>query len=276
MSELAEPPPPREPVQRCDVCARAVRESEFARFGRDIVCAQCKPVYVQRLREGVMPTRPRVRDLSGLTRWLKGFLIAGNVATFVGLITVSIELAKLLGGGWSRSGDSLTLGDVGVALFGLLQVGMAGVSGILLLRWIYCANANVRIMGATGLRFTPRGAILWYFIPLPNLWKPYQAMKEIWRASVDPENWRQVKVPKLLPLWWTLAIMSLFLSNAALWAEMQVGGFTGKVITNIVMIVSDLVDIPLNFVAIVLITQINDAQQPHCADDLEHGAKHLP
>ncbi len=237
-------------------------------FGRDIVCAQCKAVYVQRLREGVTPTRPRVRDLSGLTRWLKGFLIAGNVATFAGLITASIELAKLLVGGWSRTQDSITPGDIGMALFGLLQVGMAGVSAVLLLRWIYCANANVRIMGATGLRFTPRGAILWYFIPLANLWKPYQAIKEIWRASMDPGNWKQVKVPGLLPLWWTLAIGSLLLSNASLWAEMRADSFTERVASNVVMIVSDLIDIPLNFVAIILITRIWVGQQRSSAGDL--------
>jgi hypothetical protein len=249
------------------VCGRPNQESEFARFGNDLVCAPCKPVYVQRLREGVTPTLPRVRDLTALTRWLKGFLLAGIVATFVGLIESSVQLTQMLATGQSRSPDDFTLADAGMALFALLQVGAIAISAILLLRWIYLANSNVRILGANRLRFTPRGAIIWYFVPIFNLWKPYQAMKEIWRASMDPKNWPQVKPPRLLPHWWTLWILSSIFSNASLKAEIRASAYPDMLSASVVSILSDLIDIPLNFLAIALITRVWDAQRRHSAED---------
>lgn len=41
---------------RCVECGKLFPESDTVRFGNDLVCAACKPAYVQRLREGA--TRP--------------------------------------------------------------------------------------------------------------------------------------------------------------------------------------------------------------------------
>src|SRR3546814_7630930 len=41
---------------------------------------------------------------------------------------------------------------------------------VTVLRWTYVANANARALGATDLTVTPLMSILWYFIPLANLW----------------------------------------------------------------------------------------------------------
>lgn len=67
------------------------------------------------------------------------------------------------------------------------------VSGFLILKWIYQANQNVRFLGAKNMEFTPGWSIGFYFIPILALWKPYQAMKEIWKASHNPQNWQLEK-----------------------------------------------------------------------------------
>lgn len=243
-----------------------MRESEFVCFGQDVVCASCKPIYLQRRREGVTPTLPRVRDLSVLTQSLKALLLAGNVATFLGLTSASVHLAQLLATGQGSSDDELTFVAVGEALLGLLQLVAILAVAVLFLRWIYLANTNVRVMGAGGLRYSPRGAIVWYFVPIASLWKPYQAMKEIWQASMDPANWRRVRTPKLLPIWWTLWLVSLPLSNASMKAGLSANDFTALLASRIVEIASDLVDLPLNFLAIALLTRIWTAQQRKNAD----------
>ena len=58
--------------------------------------------------------------------------------------------------------------------------------------------------GARQLDFTPGWSVGWYFLPIANLWKPYQAMKEIWRASARPDKVDDAEVPGWLPLWWFL------------------------------------------------------------------------
>lgn len=75
-------------------------------------------------------------------------------------------------------------------------------------RWIYFASKNLRALGAIGLQFSPGWAVGWYFVPIANLWKPYQAMKEIWQASSQPLDWRNVPVVGLMPAWWTLWILT--------------------------------------------------------------------
>lgn len=82
------------------------------------------------------------------------------------------------------------------------------VSGILILKWIYRANYNAHQLGAKEMRFTPGGSIGWYFMPILSLWKPYQAMKEIWKASHVPDDLHRAKVSLILPLWWSLFLVS--------------------------------------------------------------------
>jgi hypothetical protein len=71
------------------------------------------------------------------------------------------------------------------------------------------ANRNARSFGARGLEFTPRWAAGFFFVPVASLWKPYQAMKEIWQAS-DPAPggaWQGAAVSALLPAWWATYIL---------------------------------------------------------------------
>ena len=42
-------------TSRCSECGRVLNEDELIRFGNNLVCAECKPLYVQKLREGVAP-----------------------------------------------------------------------------------------------------------------------------------------------------------------------------------------------------------------------------
>jgi hypothetical protein len=57
------------------------------------------------------------------------------------------------------------------------------VSIIAVAMWIHRAHANLYEAGAEGLQFTPGWAVGWYFIPFANLFKPFQAMRELWTRS---------------------------------------------------------------------------------------------
>ena len=109
--------------------------------------------------------------------------------------------------------------------------------------------------------FSPGWAVGWYFIPFANLWKPYQAMKEIWQASASPEHWESEDRSWLLPLWWTLWIVSNLLSNAAFRLALRDDPSLDQLITaNGVTLVSDLMEIPLAVVLLVVIHRIHRMQ----------------
>jgi hypothetical protein len=66
------------------------------------------------------------------------------------------------------------------------------------------ASCNAESYGQLIMRYTPGWAVGWYFIPIASLWKPYDAMKQIWQAS-DPTGDPHpgaIDVPVLLPAWW--------------------------------------------------------------------------
>jgi uncharacterized RDD family membrane protein YckC len=93
----SEPPPiiPSEPpsnyqtsmrTSRCSECGRVFGEDELIRFGNALVCAECKPLYVQKLREGVAPAGEMV--FAGFWIRVGAKIIDGVIITVVGFVLV--------------------------------------------------------------------------------------------------------------------------------------------------------------------------------------------
>jgi len=59
---------------------------------------------------------------------------------------------------------------------------------IMFFNWVYFANKNSRAF-ATNIRFQPDWAVQCFFIPVVNLFRPYQIMQEIWKVSENPRSW---------------------------------------------------------------------------------------
>jgi hypothetical protein len=105
--------------------------------------------------------------------------------------------------------ETLNLSGIDVRS-GALNILQRGVNIVLII--LFCvlmprANRNARWFARMPMEFTPGWAAGYFFVPVLNLWRPYQAMKEIWLAS-DPEppdprlNARYAYVSALLPVWW--------------------------------------------------------------------------
>jgi hypothetical protein len=84
-------------------------------------------------------------------------------------------------------------------IVGIAQITVLIVAAIIFLRWTYIVHDNKRRLGAQGLCFTPGWALGWFFVPVANLWKPYQAMREAWQVSVDPFLWQEQSRSPILP-----------------------------------------------------------------------------
>lgn len=149
-------------------------------------------------------TGPRAgfRDPTELAKWTKVFLYAGIA---VALVYAWDVVGDLRMGEGEASQEGRTLVSI-LWILARLVIGLG--TPILVLTWIYRANHNARQLGAADMRFTPGWAVGWYFIPIAWFWKPYQAMTEIWRASVNPSDWRAVPVLPLLRWWWGLWIVT--------------------------------------------------------------------
>lgn len=127
-------------------------------------------------------------------------------------------------------------------------------------RWIYYSAVNVRAFGATGLKIRPGWAVGWYFIPIANLWKPYQAMKEIWQASSEPLDWQNRPVPGLMPAWWTLWIVSNIADRVTFRLASDAATLDQFKFATFISIGSGCLNIALSVVFIMLIARITDLQ----------------
>ncbi|HZF01484.1 MAG TPA: DUF4328 domain-containing protein [Methylomirabilota bacterium] len=212
----------------------------------------------QSIRPAIHTTTNYVfRDLSGLTKFLKVLLILGAIVGAIAVLSGLMQVA-LLGHSYTQAeGSSNDTREEAVAL---VQVALYLFTVVIFGRWIFRANRNVRALGANDLTETPGWAVGYFFVPIVCLWKPYQAMKELWRASQNPSAWRNMPASQILPGWWTLWIVSNLLTRASA-SEM------GKAHTvfelqaaTYAQILSDTVDVGLCAIALILVSQIYSAQ----------------
>lgn len=152
--------------------------------------------------------------------------------------------------------------DVILQLVSSILYGIAFlVTAIAFLKWIYRANKNCHGFGAQGMKFTPGWSIGYYFIPILSLYKPYQAMKEIWKVSTNPANWQYEKGSALLRWWWALWLISDFLWYYLSGMSMRVKTINYLQIYTAISILSRVFEISLDIVAISLITTIHNKQE---------------
>ncbi|MDB4780351.1 DUF4328 domain-containing protein [bacterium] len=159
-------------------------------------------------------------------------------------------------------------------IIGLFYFSLYLLTAVIFGCWIVRANKNARALGADDLRITPGWAVGYFFVPILNLWRPYQAMKGLWQASHSPSSWTSLTASPILPAWWTLWLVSSFVSQAAFRAAMDTNQIDdpNKIIAGLktatfLDIASASVEIPLCLVAMFLVTQITHAQKTHVEND---------
>jgi len=146
------------------------------------------------------------RDLGRIGTAVKVLLALGAFLALVALLSSYLQL-RLLDQEFVSAADA-DANDVREGLVAMVQLIVLVPTILLFGMWIHRAHANVRAVGATSLRFTPGWAVGYFFIPVLNVWKPYQAMKDLWRASQDPVRWKAIPAPNLLPVWWMFWLVS--------------------------------------------------------------------
>ena len=162
----------------------------------------------------------KYKDATRLTTWVRYLLYAQVLVALISMGSNYLEYQLLLDyqtGVYQSEAVAIADGEANdqrQLWVGILYLLVFIVSGGMILKWIYCANYNARQLGAKEMNFTPGWSIGFYFIPILCIWKPYQAMNEIWQASHDPENWSLNNANSAVNLWWLMWIVSNILGQA--------------------------------------------------------------
>jgi hypothetical protein len=76
-------------------------------------------------------------------------------------------------------------------------------TGIVWCVWQHRAQRNAIELASGGLKFTPGWAVGWWFVPLANLVKPFETVRELWKAS-HGVAWRSLNTWRVIGWWWAL------------------------------------------------------------------------
>jgi len=77
-------------------------------------------------------------------------------------------------------------------------------------RFLHRAARNLHTVYPSQMTTTPVSAWLWYFIPVVNFWKPYNALVEIISNTTIMTGHKSISDSRVLT-WWVLFISSVFL-----------------------------------------------------------------
>jgi hypothetical protein len=119
------------------------------------------------------------------------------------------------------------------------------------------ASRNAHAFGQMALEFTPGWAVGIFFVPVVALWRPYQAVKEIWIASEPrldiPPVLRGGAVSALLPAWWATFLIHELGGRLAARASRNRHAAADFVVAGYSDVVSAVLTIVASVVAIVLV-----------------------
>jgi hypothetical protein len=150
---------------------------------------------------------------------LCGVLVLFALLTFLHLLlAIAVQVLFSDASTWVPDDTSIDVINLSHTWLLALSTIIYLVAGVLFLFWIVRAAKNARALGATGQKNSPGWCAGWFFIPIANFWKPYQAVCEVYRAS-DPESdgidwWHAGNyVPARFAWWWAAWIGASILSR---------------------------------------------------------------
>lgn len=213
---------------------------------------QAEPVYV-------------FKDPTTLSNWLIAVIALGVVIAAVSIFSNWLQLQFLWdveGGAYDQAAIAAPAeqNDSRQQIVAIPFFAAIFATIVLFCFWIPRVARNARALGAKGMRISPGWAVGWYFIPFANLFMPYRAMKEIWKASKVPTAWEAVPRGAILPWWWGLFLISNMLGNAEFRLSLSAETMQQLILSTQVSIASDIAHIVASLAALTLVRQIQNMQ----------------
>jgi len=125
-------------------------------------------------------------------------------------------LVRLAAGGALLPDDAAatTARDRALALLKLLFFTGAGIAWLL---WVHRTYGNLALVGSKRSRFTRGWAVGYWLIPLVNLVRVYQVMKDLWLRSDslnDRDTYDRLPAPAYVTGWWGMSVTRAVLGVA--------------------------------------------------------------
>lgn len=211
------------------------------------------------LEEGIAGARARAK-------WLRVLLMLCIAIDAIAILS-NLSQYKLLSraaGGVSVTSAEAAANDARHGMIGVFQVLAFAATACCWLIWFHRAYSNLRLMGTKRTNFTPTWALGCWFVPVVNLFRPYQITKELWLRGARGNSVESIKgsaSPTIVVWWWLLNLVTGFLGHVLMqWSPRAKGisAFQGITITGVVL---NVVGIVSAILAIAVVRNIDRQQQ---------------
>ena len=136
-------------------------------------------------------------------------------ALMVVLRLSEIGLLQRIGRGELVSAEEAARSDDRVAAVAIAGLVALLVTGIVWVVWQHRSQANLHAARLRQLDYTPGWVVGWWLIPFANLVKPFQTVRELWKASSGADSWWLGPTWPLIGWWWAAWIVALVLGRVA-------------------------------------------------------------
>jgi hypothetical protein len=196
--------------------------------------------------------------------WIKGvsyFCIAASLLSlFAGYLEYDFYQKELhdLWGSAEQASEAQDFQEKWVSTAALFQSAII-FQIIMFLMWVYRMNKNTRALAPEAkMKYTPAWSVGWFFIPIANLWKPYQVLKEIWLKNQKSSKDVCTDNPGFLIWFWIFYVISFSLGQALFRILFKTKDLSGLILENKLTLLSDFSDIPFYIFTIILVTKMHN------------------
>lgn len=172
----------------------------------------------------------------------------------------ALRIAGLGGTGPIWSTAALDGVDRYTGIAGGVYLGAFLLSAVCVARWMVRASVNAHTV-SDAMTISPRWSIGFFFVPIANLWKPFQALRETWQASLAPGAPDSVPVPTVMRVWWGLWLLNNVLGNVSLRLVGNATTAREVIVGGWLEIFSFALDVPMALLLILLIRRLSANQR---------------
>ena len=201
---------------------------------------------------------PSFRSINRLSKWLISWSIATIIIAIISLTLQSYEILQYV---FYNSIDTTTfvINSIVASISGVISF----IATIITLIWFYRANKNIHAFGAKQISSSVM-AVIWWFVLILQLWKPYTVAQQIWKASNPQINisngteWEKSVGSRIIKLWWILGLLFILVAVIGVIFKMMTVGLDNylnpeqatQVTMELDMFYSNFIGISLNILAI--------------------------
>jgi hypothetical protein len=230
------------------------------------------------------PLTPDAPRLLRLSRAAVRSLGAVMVADLLALCTEFFYVGYLrsLSPDTNVSETDLAASEAFDALAGLLQMAALIVAAVLFIKWFRLAYVHVTSITGRATAHSSRWAIWGFFVPLLNLIRPQNIMREIWDTAevkwleADPRVAGRSLPADSVNLWWGFFLGSMILSNVAARRLFRATTAEQTLNATILYMLADGVDVVAAALAILLVRRVTELQLPLVSDDGQNSTPKTP